>query len=102
MLLYGANGYTGELIAREAVRRGLRPTLAGRRADPLRALASELGLETRIFGLDDPAALRSDIADAGLVLHCEGPLIRTSRAMFEACLSSGVSYHDITGEIAFF
>ena len=28
-LLYGASGYTGELIAREAVKRGLQPTLAG-------------------------------------------------------------------------
>jgi short subunit dehydrogenase-like uncharacterized protein len=102
VLLYGANGYTGELIAREAVRRGLRPTLGGRRADPLRALASELGLETRVFGLDDPAALRTAIADAGLVLHCAGPFIRTSRAMVEACLSTGVSYQDITGEIAVF
>jgi len=27
-MLYGANGYTGELIAREAVSRGLKPVLA--------------------------------------------------------------------------
>jgi short subunit dehydrogenase-like uncharacterized protein len=102
MLLYGANGYTGELIAREAVRRGLKRTLAGRSADRLRALGSELGLETRVFGLEDPAALRREIADAGLVLHCAGPFVRTSRAMVEACLSTGVSYQDITGEIAVF
>ncbi|HET9765594.1 MAG TPA: saccharopine dehydrogenase, partial [Thermoanaerobaculia bacterium] len=31
-LLYGAYGYTGELIAREAAARGLRPLLAGRDA----------------------------------------------------------------------
>jgi short subunit dehydrogenase-like uncharacterized protein len=29
-LIYGANGYTGTLIAKEAVSRGLRPVLAGR------------------------------------------------------------------------
>jgi short subunit dehydrogenase-like uncharacterized protein len=29
-LIYGANGYTGTLIAREVVSRGLRPVLAGR------------------------------------------------------------------------
>lgn len=28
-MIYGANGYTGELIAREAVRRGLRSWLVG-------------------------------------------------------------------------
>jgi short subunit dehydrogenase-like uncharacterized protein len=43
-LIYGANGFTGELIAREAVARGLRPILAGRRGEPVEALASELGL----------------------------------------------------------
>src|SRR5687768_15391376 len=31
-MIYGANGYTGELIAREAARRGMRPSLAGRSA----------------------------------------------------------------------
>ena len=32
-MIYGANGYTGEMIAREAVRRGFRPVLAGRRQE---------------------------------------------------------------------
>ena len=36
-LLYGATGYTGRLIAREAVARGLRPILAGRNAAALAA-----------------------------------------------------------------
>ena len=29
-MIYGANGYTGQLMVEEAVRRGLRPVLAGR------------------------------------------------------------------------
>src|SRR5688572_24943205 len=56
-LIYGANGYTGALIAREAVRRGLRPVLAGRDAPAVAALANELGLEARAFPLDDAASL---------------------------------------------
>ena len=39
LVIYGATGYTGELIAREAVRRGLRPVLAGRNAAAVAALA---------------------------------------------------------------
>jgi short subunit dehydrogenase-like uncharacterized protein len=31
-MIYGANGYTGHLVAVEARRRGLHPVLAGRRA----------------------------------------------------------------------
>ena len=38
-MIYGANGYTGELVARLAVARGERPILAGRNAAALGALA---------------------------------------------------------------
>jgi uncharacterized protein YbjT (DUF2867 family) len=41
-LIYGATGYTGSLIADEAVRRGYRPILAGRNAEVLAALARKL------------------------------------------------------------
>src|SRR5262245_13193492 len=61
LLIYGAYGYMGGLIAREAVARGLRPILAGRNAATLGTLANKLGLEHRAFPLDDPAAL-----DAGI------------------------------------
>ena len=62
-MIYGATGYTGELAAREAVERGLRPVLAGRNADAVGALARQLGLEHRAFGLDDPTALAGERAE---------------------------------------
>ncbi len=102
MLIYGANGYTGELVAREAVRRGLVPVLAGRDSDAVGALAAELGLPHRAFGLDDPTKLAEGLAGTEAVLHCAGPFVRTSRAMVRACLAAGVHYLDITGEIAVF
>jgi len=43
-MIYGANGYTGEMIAREAKRRGLTPILAGRSANKVEPLSRELGL----------------------------------------------------------
>jgi len=101
-ILYGANGYTGRLVAREAVRRGLRPVLAGRNEAAVRALADELGLPCSVFDLGDPAALRSAIAEARLVLHCAGPFSATSEPMIEACLAEQVHYLGITGEIAVF
>lgn len=101
-MIYGANGYTGELIARDAVRRGFKPVLAGRSRDKVEALARELGLEARVFGLDEPAWLLAQIKGHGLVLHCAGPFSATAAPMIEACLRASAHYLDITGEIAVF
>jgi short subunit dehydrogenase-like uncharacterized protein len=101
-LIYGANGYTGELIAREAARRGQRPVLAGRSAEAVRGLAAELGLEHRVFSLDDTRAVDDGLGGMGAVLHCAGPFVRTFQPMAEACLRAKVHYLDVTGEIDVF
>lgn len=101
-LLYGATGYTGRLIARRATALGQRPVLAGRNAAKLVPLAAELGLEHRVFGLDDPAAIRRGLDGVAAVAHCAGPFARTALPMATACLDSGTHYVDITGEIDVF
>jgi short subunit dehydrogenase-like uncharacterized protein len=124
-MIYGANGYTGELIAREAVERGLRPILAGRNKAKIELLARELGLQCRAFSLENiekasnkPSPQYSNIvasleykgrglvSEPGplngvkLVLHCAGPFSQTSAPMIKACLAAPCHYLDITGEIA--
>jgi short subunit dehydrogenase-like uncharacterized protein len=101
-LIYGANGYTGALIAREAWVRGHRPVLAGRNAPAVEALARELGLEHRTFGLDAPASIVPSLAGLTAVLNCAGPFVRTAAPLAEACLQARVHYLDVTGEIAVF
>jgi len=101
-LLYGANGYTGELVARLAAGRGHHPILAGRRADAVCAVADDLGLTRRIFDLDDAARVDEGLGGMTAVLHCAGPFSRTSRPMAEACLRTGTHYLDITGEVEVF
>ena len=85
LLLYGASGYTGALIARLAVHRWLRPILAWRQRDTVAAVAAPLGLEYRVLALDDAAALDAALAEARAVLHCAGPFTHTSRPMADAC-----------------
>lgn len=102
-MIYGANGYTGALITRMAIERGLRPVLAGRRAEPVEALSRQFGsLETRAFTLDDPANIAKSLERIGLVLHCAGPFAHTFEAMSDACLAAKAHYLDITGEVAVF
>ncbi|MCZ6818457.1 MAG: saccharopine dehydrogenase NADP-binding domain-containing protein [Calditrichaeota bacterium] len=101
-MLYGANGYTGKLIAREAKNRGLNPILAGRHKEAIPRLARELGLEFRVFGLETPSFILESISQADLVLHCAGPFSQTSTPMMQACLAGKTHYLDITGEIEVF
>ena len=98
-LLYGAYGFTGELVAREAVERGLEPVLAGRNREKTDGLARELGLEARVFGLEREEEIRSGLAGMDAVLHCAGPFSQTWRPMAAACVAEDVDYLDITGEI---
>ena len=104
-MIYGASGFTGSLIAHEAVRRGMRPILAARNPDKLAALAlgvAELGLEQRVFPLDSAAAISAGIRGVHTLLHCAGPFSETSRPMADACLQNGTHYLDITGEARVF
>jgi short subunit dehydrogenase-like uncharacterized protein len=98
-MLYGANGYTGQLIVRGAVRRGLQPILAGRSRDKIMRLADELGLQARVFDLRERAQAAMALKGMRLVLHCAGPFSAASALLISACLTTGTHYLDITGEI---
>ncbi|MFD4640587.1 saccharopine dehydrogenase family protein [Lentzea sp. NPDC058436] len=98
-MVYGANGYTGRLIAELAVLRGERPILAGRSAEKVEPIAAALGLEHRAFDLNQA---REHLEDVDAVVHCAGPFSQTSAAMVDACLKASTHYLDITGEIDVF
>ena len=102
LLIYGANGYTGRLTAKEAARRGMKPVLAGRHRDDVIALANELKLPYRVFDLSNAAEIVRNLDGVDVVLHCAGPFSKTSAPMLHACLESRTHYLDITGEIDVF
>ncbi|MCC7441935.1 MAG: saccharopine dehydrogenase NADP-binding domain-containing protein [Bdellovibrionales bacterium] len=103
-MLYGVNGYTGQLLLEEALARGHRPIVAGRSREPVEALARKHGLTARVFALDDPKAVAARLREAGvmLVLHAAGPFARTADPMMRACIEAGAHYLDITGEVSVF
>lgn len=101
-MIYGANGYTGELIAREAAARGMSPILAGRNQDKVQRLAQELKLEHRAFDLDTPSRIAAQLVGIKVVLLAAGPFSATSQPMVQACIQAGAHYLDITGEIDVF
>ena len=102
ILIYGATGYTGKLIAKAASDAGARPILAGRNLEKVKRVAEPLGLAARAFDLADPAGIDAGIKDVAVVLCVAGPFSATSRPMADACLRNRVHYLDITGEIEVF
>jgi short subunit dehydrogenase-like uncharacterized protein len=101
-LIYGSYGYTGRLIVEHATGKGLRPILAGRDEEQLRAQADRYQLEYRAFSLDETSKLDSALREVDAVLHCAGPFVHTYRPMAEACLRTKRHYVDISGEIVGF
>jgi short subunit dehydrogenase-like uncharacterized protein len=102
VLIYGATGYTGKLIAKVAAGLGARPILAGRDLEKVQAIAKPLGLAFRAFDLGDPGRIDAGIKDVSVVLCVAGPFSATSKPMADACLRNRVHYLDITGEIDVF
>ncbi|UZE97161.1 saccharopine dehydrogenase family protein [Alkalimarinus alittae] len=101
-LIYGAYGYSAQLIAQEAKQRGLTPILAGRNEAKVKAVATRLNFDYRVFDLDNPQTVAEQLADVAMVIHCAGPFAHTSKQMIEACILSSTHYFDITGEIEVF
>ena len=101
-LLYGANGYTGKLIAKLSATYNLQPILAGRTEANIKPLADELQVPYRIVDLDDAVQLEKALSEVKLVLHAAGPYVYTAKQMIEACLKTGVHYIDINGDISVF
>lgn len=101
-LLYGANGYTGTLIARYANEYQLNPILAGRNKAAIEPLAKQLNLPFLIIDLDDSNALIEALSTVKLVIHAAGPFQYTAQQMIAACLKTGTHYIDINGDIAVF
>lgn len=102
VMLYGANGYTGTLIAKYAAQYNIKLIPAGRREEPIRQLANELDLPYRIIDLNNAVQLKEALNGIKVVIHAAGPFADTAKQMIDACLQTGTHYLDINGDISVF
>ena len=105
VLLLGAAGNSGRLIAAELAARSLSVRLAGRRRGPLEDVARTLAADgattdVRTVDVSDAASLAGAITGVGVVLSTIGPFARQAGPVIDACLAAGVSYVDIANEWA--
>lgn len=103
VLLLGAAGNSGRLIAAELAARGLSVRLAGRHRGPLenlsRALAADgATTDVRTVDVNDAVSLTKTIVGAGVVLSTIGPFAGHAGPVIDACLVAKVPYVDIANE----
>jgi short subunit dehydrogenase-like uncharacterized protein len=99
LLIYGATGYTGALIAKEAARRGLDFEIAGRSEDKLAPLAAELNVPYHVFSVDDLQGWETSLKDKAALLNIAGPFSETANQAMKAAIQFKVHYIDITAEV---
>ena len=103
IILYGASGFTGELVAAYLgeAHADLRWAIAGRNQQKLEALRLRLGLpELPIVIADshDTEALKSMVRQTRTVISTVGPYAQYGTPLLEACAGEGTHYCDLTGE----
>ena len=99
IVLFGATGYTGRLIAQELTAHGAAPVLAGRNAASLTALATEVGgADTAVADVADPDSVRALLGRGDVLVTTVGPFLRYGEPALTAALAAGAHYFDSTGE----
>ena len=102
VLIYGATGHSGRLIAARARDLGIEAILAGRSAERLEPLGRQLGYRWLAFGLDQPLRIDAALSAATVVVNAAGPFSQTALPLVQACLRTGTHYLDIAGELPVF
>ena len=110
IVLWGATGYTGQLVADYLARNyldgetGLRLALAGRNEEKVRRVAADIGepeLPILIGDSFDGASLDAMASRADVVISTVGPYAKYGAELVAACVRNGTDYCDLTGETQF-
>ncbi|MFA9430641.1 trans-acting enoyl reductase family protein [Egicoccus sp. AB-alg2] len=108
VVLFGATGFTGRLVAAHLARRVTGTTtrwaVAGRDRSRLQRLVAELPGDPpaiEVVDLADDAGLRALTARTTVVATTIGPYARLGEPIVAACVDTGTDYADITGEPGF-
>jgi short subunit dehydrogenase-like uncharacterized protein len=102
IVVFGATGYTGGLVAEALVRRGIRPVLAARSAEKLDRMSQRLGgLEVRTADVNRPETVRGLVGRGDVLISTVGPFDRWGGPALDAAVSNGAHYIDSCGEAPF-
>lgn len=106
IIVYGATGYTGRLVAEYLCGRKDAPkwAMAGRSLEKLQAVRDEIGApaDTPLVVADaaDPGSLDAMAKRANVIITTVGPYQLYGNELVAACVANGTDYTDLCGEPA--
>lgn len=107
IVVYGATGFTGQLVAEYLAARykgdgSLQWAMAGRSKDKLAAVRDAIGAPADIALIvadgGDPASLKAMVAQAKSIISTVGPYQLYGSELVAACVAAGTDYFDLCGE----
>jgi short subunit dehydrogenase-like uncharacterized protein len=102
IVVFGATGYTGRLVAERLAGAGERPVLAGRSPERLAALAERLGgLETAQADVTRANSVAALVREGDVLVSTVGPFVKFGEPAVRAAITGRATYLDSTGEPPF-
>ncbi|MCC6926805.1 saccharopine dehydrogenase NADP-binding domain-containing protein [Novosphingobium sp.] len=108
IVVYGATGYTGRLVAEYLAHhyqgKGPKWAMAGRSADKLAEVRDLIGapadVPLLVANSDDPASMQALAESTRVVVTTVGPYQLYGEPLLAACVAAGTDYADLCGEPA--
>ena len=101
IIIFGATGFTGRLVAERLAVQGAAPVLAGRSEGPVRELAERLGAEWRSADALRRNSVFALLERGDVLVSTVGPFAKWGEPAVRAAIAAGGTYIDSTGEPAF-
>ena len=106
IVVFGASGYTGRLVAEylqgEYANTGLKWAMAGRSLDKLASVRTALGIPDSVdlvsVDSDDAASVGQMVSDCKVVITTVGPYQLYGEELIKQCAGQGTDYVDLSGE----
>jgi short subunit dehydrogenase-like uncharacterized protein len=101
IIIFGATGFTGRLVAERLTAQGAVPVLAGRSESSVRALAERLGTEWAVADAMRRNSVFALLERGDVLVSTVGPFVKWGEPAVRAAIAAHGTYIDSTGEPAF-
>ena len=101
IIIFGATGFTGRLLAQRLAAQGAAPVLAGRSEASLRELAEPLGLEWQVADALRQNSVFALLEPGDVLVSTVGPFVKWGEPAVRAAIAAKGIYIDSTGEPPF-